>query len=147
MLSKYLDKPLQLIKNYWKEAIEFHSSSFLINEHIQYAPSHLNFLLKNYLLCNFRSLEIIPVNSNDGCILNKNKNISVKNVLLKKTKVFVPFGWNDTNKDIGKKKTFNIIAPEKEVYPHVILKTKQNRKIIELPKHKKIQKRIQPPTI
>ena len=28
VLLKYLDKPLKLIKTYWKEAIEFHSSFF-----------------------------------------------------------------------------------------------------------------------
>lgn len=40
---------------------------------------------------------------------------------------FVPFGWNDSQIEVGKKKTYNVCAPEKEVH-NVAMQASQRRK-------------------
>lgn len=82
----------------------------------------------------FRINELVPYSNrksqSESSPSSKNNKISLNISPSKKSKVFLPFGWNDANKDIGKKKTFNIKAPEKEVYSYVVLKNKQKTKTV-----------------
>ncbi|XP_039284345.1 centriole, cilia and spindle-associated protein isoform X2 [Nilaparvata lugens] len=41
---------------------------------------------------------------------------------------FVPYGWNDRQTDIGQKKTFNVLAPEKEVHHHPAVESSRRKK-------------------
>ncbi|KAJ9599052.1 hypothetical protein L9F63_010509 [Diploptera punctata] len=44
---------------------------------------------------------------------------------------FASFGWNDSDRDIGQKKTYNVYAPENEVYSAALLGLKRRREAIE----------------
>ncbi|XP_063221917.1 uncharacterized protein LOC134530725 [Bacillus rossius redtenbacheri] len=44
---------------------------------------------------------------------------------------FAAFGWNDTNKDVGHKKTYNVSAPEAKVYENALRALKKRREEIE----------------
>ncbi|XP_069682244.1 centriole, cilia and spindle-associated protein-like [Periplaneta americana] len=54
---------------------------------------------------------------------------------------FASFGWNDSERNIGQKKTYNVSAPENEVYPPALLALKQRREDIEKYLAKAAQKR------
>ncbi|XP_049811682.1 uncharacterized protein LOC126259166 isoform X1 [Schistocerca nitens] len=51
-----------------------------------------------------------------------------KSYMEQKQPVFTDFGWNDSNRNVGDKKTYNILAPEKEVHPLALqaLRNRQN---------------------
>lgn len=44
---------------------------------------------------------------------------------------FVPFGWNNRETDIGQKKTFNVLAPEKEVHHPAVEASRRKKAEIE----------------
>lgn len=56
---------------------------------------------------------------------------------------FASFGWNDSNRNIGQKKTYNVYAPESEVYSPAFLALKRRRTEIERYLAEEAQKRRQ----
>ncbi|XP_071453603.1 uncharacterized protein [Hetaerina americana] len=58
---------------------------------------------------------------------------------------FFPYGWNDDKKNIGDMKTFNVLAPRREVHPPAILAMKRRKEHVKkctLSKDDKKQKSI-----
>ncbi|XP_021923652.1 uncharacterized protein LOC110831688 isoform X2 [Zootermopsis nevadensis] len=60
---------------------------------------------------------------------------------------FAPFGWNDSDRNVGQKKTYNVYAPETEVYTSALLALKRRRKEIERYLAEAAQKRRQQVTL